>query len=44
MFSEPGFQVTTAIDVFCIRRDELCGTMSKESNSVCNTCMTDCLK
>ena len=29
MFSEIGFQVTTAIDVICIGRDELCGTISK---------------
>ena len=44
MFSEAGLQVTAAIDVICIGRDELCGTMSKGWRFVRNICMTDCLK
>ena len=44
MFSETGLQVTAAIDVICIGRDELCGTMSKEGGFVCNICMTNYLK
>lgn len=44
MFLETGLQVTPAIDVICIGRDELCGTMSKEWGFVCNICMTNRLK